>query len=93
MSIDGYVEAGMGADCRSLRNEVRQRQQNIQTTFSVIHLIVTKAQREIQELKETVWMVCFLLFKKRDLSMITFPRMGKTQEMGNFKTQAAETCA
>lgn len=52
-----------------------------------------KAQREIQELKETVWMVCFLLFKKRDLSMITFPRMGKTQEMGNFKTQAAETCA
>lgn len=84
----------MGADCRGLRNEVRQRQENIQTTFSVIHLIVTKAQREIlQELKEIVWMVCFLLFKKRDLSMITFPRMGKTQEMGNFKTQAAETCA
>lgn len=83
----------MGADCRGLRNEVRQRQENIQTTFSVMHLIVTKAQREIKELKETVWMVCFLLFKKRDLSMITFPRMGKTQEMGNFKTQAAETCA
>ena len=93
MSIDGYVEAGMIADCRGIRNEVRQKQKNIQITFSVIHLIVTKAQREIlQELKEIVWMICFLLFTKRDLSMITFPLIGKTQERGNFKTQAAETC-
>lgn len=79
MSIDGYVEAGMRADCRGLRNEVRQKQKNIQITFSVMHLIVTKAQREIlQELKEIVWMICFLLFTKRDLSMITFPLIGKT---------------
>lgn len=93
MSIDGYVEAGMRADCRGLRNEVRHRQKNIQMTFSVMHLIVMKAQREIlQELKEIVWKICFLLLKKRDLSMITFPLMAKTQERGNFKTQAAETC-
>lgn len=79
MSIDGYVEAGMRTDCRGLRNEVRQKQKNIQITFSVMHLIVTKAQREIlQELKEIVWMICFLLFTKRDLSMITFPLIGKT---------------
>lgn len=79
MSIDGYVEAGMRADCRGLRNEVRQKQKNIQITFSVMHLIVMKAQREIlQELKEIVWMICFLLFTKRDLSMITFPLVGKT---------------
>ena len=51
-----------------------------------------KAQREIfQELKKIVWMICFLVFKKRDLSMITFPLMAKTQERGNFKIRAAES--
>ena len=34
MSIDGYVEAGMRADCRGLRNEVRHRQKYTNDIFS-----------------------------------------------------------
>ena len=43
--IDGYAEAGVRADCRGLRNEIRQRQEAY--TSNIFSYIVMKAQREI----------------------------------------------
>lgn len=43
--IDRYVEAGVRADCRGLRNEMRQRQKAY--TSNIFSYIVMKAQREM----------------------------------------------